>query len=288
MPQTYRDTWTAAYVADLPDSAFLYIAPGGQRGSDGRTSPRSKRYFPVRDRDGLVDELHLRNAVDRIPLTLSLSPDARATALSAARRITFSEQRSMAAPVVERLPDDALGEQERTFSLVMELRSSGDGRTLMGRAVPYGVAADVGSFRERFVPGVFARQVGAGQLAQVKLYDMHRDRIDGAHPIGRTISMSERPDGLYGEWGLFDTSRAEDALKLVRANEVTGLSVGFTSKPAGSRRGSDGVIERHVAHLDHVALTHEPVYAEAQVLAVRSKLPQLDAERDRYRELVRR
>jgi HK97 family phage prohead protease len=137
------------------------------------------------------------------------------------------------------------------------------------------------------VPGVFSRQVGSGQVAQVKLFDMHRDRLDGAHPIGRTTQLHEQPDGLYGAWALFDTTRAEDALKLVKAGEVTGLSVGFTAKAGGaSRRADDGVIERLAAHLDHVALTHEPVYEDAQVLGVRSRLPEFDAERERLRELV--
>jgi HK97 family phage prohead protease len=294
-----RDTWNASYVNDLPDSAFLYIAPNGSKDSTGRTVPRSLRYFPVRDANGKIDEPHLANALARIPQASSLSADARATAMNAAKRMakgtgvsggkgeytgTAGSGRS-AVGGYDDVPDVALGDQERTFTLIMELRST-DGRTLFGRAVPYGVTADVGGFRERFVPGVFSRQVGSGQVGQIKLYDAHANRLDGQHPIGRTAQLAEQPDGLYGAWALYDTSRAEDALKLVKAGEVTGLSVGFSAKGAGSRRADDGVIERHSAHLDHVALTLEPVYADAQVLGVRSRLPEFDADRDRFRELV--
>jgi HK97 family phage prohead protease len=149
------------------------------------------------------------------------------------------------------------------------------------------VTADVGKFRERFVPGVFSRQVGSGQVAQVRLFDSHVDRMDGQHPIGKTTRLAEQPDGLYGEWALNDTTRAEDALKLVKAGEVTGLSVGFKASSGGTRRADDGTLERVAAHLDHVALTHEPVYADAMVMGVRSQAArEFEADRERFRLLV--
>lgn len=59
--------WSAAFINDLPDSAFLYIEPDGEKDEDGRTTPRSLRHFPVRDADGAIDLPHLRNALARIP-----------------------------------------------------------------------------------------------------------------------------------------------------------------------------------------------------------------------------
>lgn len=44
---------------DLPDSAFAYIEPGGKKDEDGKTTPRSKRHFPIND------EAHVRNALSR-------------------------------------------------------------------------------------------------------------------------------------------------------------------------------------------------------------------------------
>jgi HK97 family phage prohead protease len=295
-----RAQWSAAAINDLPDSAFLLILPGGTK-TGGRTDG-AHRMFPVRGPDGKVDLPHLRNALARIPQASNLTAGQRATAMAKAKDLasgtTVSGPKGSYAgeagdgrsrgwhPTERPLPPEALGLQVRSFALVMELRSDGDGRTLYGRAVPYGVVAQVASFRERFLPGVFGRQVSSGQVAQVKLYDGHQDRIDHGHPVGKTLSLAERPDGLYGEWSLFDTTRGNDALKLVQAGEVTGLSVGFSAKGGGSHRGEDGVIERVSAHLDHVALTSEPVYAEAQVLGVRSRLPGLEAERDRLRLLL--
>lgn len=62
-----KAVWSTAYVNDLPDSAFLYIVPGGEKDGDGKTTPRSLRHFPVKDTNGALDLAHLRNALSRIP-----------------------------------------------------------------------------------------------------------------------------------------------------------------------------------------------------------------------------
>jgi HK97 family phage prohead protease len=295
-----RAVWSTAYVNSLPDSSFLLVFTDSQG--------TKQRYFPVKDSNGSIDRAHLANALARIPQASTITADQRADAMKAAvamaknktsiggppgtyeGKATPAGARSSTAAAADAVPAEAAGFQERSFKLIMELRSGGDGRTLYGRAVPYGVIADVGRYRERFVPGVFSRQVGSMNYGNIKMYDAHSDRLSGRHPIGKTLGLSERPDGLYGEWQLHDTQAGEDALKLVRAGEVTGLSVGFTTKPGslGSRKADDGVLERLDAHLDHVALTHEPVYADAQVLGVRSveHLPKYDATRERLRAVV--
>lgn len=70
---------------DLPDSAFLYIEPGGTKDKEGKTTPRSKRHFPVRNAEGKLDAAHVRNALARIPQS-NLSADVKARALARARR----------------------------------------------------------------------------------------------------------------------------------------------------------------------------------------------------------
>jgi len=61
-----KDTWTAAYVNDLPDSSFLYIEPGGEKDDEGKTVPRTLRHLPVKDKNGKVDLPHVRNALSRL------------------------------------------------------------------------------------------------------------------------------------------------------------------------------------------------------------------------------
>ncbi len=66
MKETESAKWTRAYINDLPDSAFLYIEPGGEKDEDGKTVPRTLRHLPVRDADGNIDLPHLRNAIARL------------------------------------------------------------------------------------------------------------------------------------------------------------------------------------------------------------------------------
>lgn len=58
--------WSTAKVNDLPDSAFLYIEPGGEKDDENKTKPRSLRHLPYRDENGKVDLPHLRNALARL------------------------------------------------------------------------------------------------------------------------------------------------------------------------------------------------------------------------------
>jgi HK97 family phage prohead protease len=62
-----RTEWTAAFINDLPDSAFAYVEGGGEKDEGGKTVPRSKRHFPHHGADGSVDLAHLRNALSRAP-----------------------------------------------------------------------------------------------------------------------------------------------------------------------------------------------------------------------------
>jgi HK97 family phage prohead protease len=279
MGMELRDVWTTAYINDLPDSAFLYIAPGGTK-TGGKTDG-AHRYFPVKDASGNPDAAHIRNALARIPQASSIPEEARAAAMATAKRMASMHPDIGSGPMMgyqgsagsgrSAVPEPVL--ECRSFDVVVHLRADGDGRTLVGRAVPYGTSAALpGGGSERFLPGAFARQIAAAdQLARVKLYASHTDRLNGQQPIGRTAILSEHQDGLHGEWPLYNTTKASDALELVRTGEVTGLSIGF--KALSSRKGADGATERHSAHLDHVTLTHEPVYDGATVLAVRALTP---------------
>ncbi len=62
-----KAVWSTAMVNDLPDAAFLFVESGGEKDSDGKTTPRSLRHFPYKDAAGKVDLPHLRNAIARAP-----------------------------------------------------------------------------------------------------------------------------------------------------------------------------------------------------------------------------
>lgn len=87
-----KAVWSTAYVNDLPDSAFLYIGPGGKKDGEGKTTPRSLRKFPYKDADGKVDLPHIRNAIARIPQATGISAEQKTQLQEKARRILEREQ----------------------------------------------------------------------------------------------------------------------------------------------------------------------------------------------------
>lgn len=66
LEESESEKWTREYINNLPDSAFLYIEPGGEKDEEGKTKPRSLRHLPYKDMDGNIDVEHLRNAIVRL------------------------------------------------------------------------------------------------------------------------------------------------------------------------------------------------------------------------------
>jgi len=63
--------WTTKYKDALPDSAFMYVAPGGKK-LKGRTRPLWKRHLPYRNHLGNVSVSHVRNALARLDQVIAL------------------------------------------------------------------------------------------------------------------------------------------------------------------------------------------------------------------------
>lgn len=84
--RTENAKWSAAYMNDLPDGSFLYIEPGGSKDDSGKTTPRTLRHFPYKDKTGKVDMPHLRNALSRIPQS-KVTKSAKEAATAKAKRI---------------------------------------------------------------------------------------------------------------------------------------------------------------------------------------------------------
>jgi len=96
--------WSQKYINSLPDSAFLYIEPGGKKDSEGKTVPRSKRHFPVRDKNGKLDAAHIRNAISRIPQSNApgLSAEKKKKLQAQARKLLFETMRKSQTCQVDR------------------------------------------------------------------------------------------------------------------------------------------------------------------------------------------
>lgn len=152
-----------------------------------------------------------------------------------------------------------------------EMEPTGDGWTVHGLAVPYGVESDVTDdggttfYVEAFAPHSFSRDVGKGGR-WVNLMLGH-DGDDGDRYLGRCVAMRETDAGLFTS---FRINQDHPDAEAARSGELTRWSV--SARVYRSRRESrDGraVIYREACGLSHVAATASPQYANAGVLVAR-------------------
>lgn len=170
-----------------------------------------------------------------------------------------------------------------------DMEPIGDGWTVEGLAVPYGVEADVTDdggttfYTECFSPHAFQRDCSKGGR-WVNLMLGH-EGDDGDRYLGRCVSLRESDAGLVAAFRL-DRNHAE--AEAARSGELTRWSV--SARVYRSRRElRDGraVFWREACGLSHVAATASPQYAGAGVLVAREHVlvddtpttPRLDALR---------
>jgi uncharacterized protein len=158
----------------------------------------------------------------------------------------------------------------RQVTSALQVRDGGDGRTLHGPVLPWGVEARVVD-RGRLVTETFERgALAATDPARVPLTATH-PRDAGTLPIGVTLTIEDRADAAWGEWRVSDTMLGNEVLALARDGVPLGLSIGFAEVPGGSRWSADRQrVTRVRAALDHIAVVRVPAYAGAGVAGVRS------------------
>jgi uncharacterized protein len=157
----------------------------------------------------------------------------------------------------------------RQFTSALAIRDGGDGRTLHGPVLPWGVEARVVD-AGRLVTETFERGALAGtDPGRVPLTATH-PRDAGTLPIGRTLTIEDRADAAWGEWLVSDTMIGNEVLALARDGVPLGLSIGFAEVPGGSRWSADRQrVVRTRAELDHIAVVRQPAYVGAGVAGVR-------------------
>jgi uncharacterized protein len=155
----------------------------------------------------------------------------------------------------------------RTFTTALEVRDDGDGRTLAGLALPYGVEINLGSYRESFAYGTAFADLDP---AQVVLTATHPR--DGAElPIGISVELAEQQDGLHGVWRVSKTQLGDEVIELARDRVPLGLSIGFIPDAAADRWSRDrSRVERRGALLDHIAVVRSPAYPCARIASLRA------------------
>lgn len=157
----------------------------------------------------------------------------------------------------------------RSFSPDLEIRSAakgGDGRTVVGIAVPYGKPQRIDErLTEQFARGAFKHQIKAAH--RVKFAREHMAL--GGSLIGRLDVMRDDASGLYIEARVAKTPLGDETLALLEDGALNDLSIGFRTRQ--DRRLPGNVIERVTADLREVSVVLEGAYGEgAMVAALRS------------------
>lgn len=172
--------------------------------------------------------------------------------------------------------------ERRHYDTALEIRAEGDGRTVVGIAVPYDVEQRISpTLVEVFRKGVFRDVVRAAN--RVKLLYQHKTDA----PIGRAVMLEEREDGLYGEFRISKTEAGDEALELIRDGVLSNLSVGFQPLK-DEKRG--GIVNRIKAHLAEVSLVTFGAYGDnASIVAVRQEIekPNLESVQQILRKVHR-
>ena len=155
--------------------------------------------------------------------------------------------------------------ERRNYDATLEVRSDGDGRTVIGIAVPYDKEQRINpGLVEVFRKGVFRDVTRAAN--RVKLLFQHKTDS----PIGRATMLEERDEGLYGEFRISKTEAGDEALELIRDGVLSNLSVGF--QPLEDKK-VNGVVNRMKAHLAEVSLVTFGAYGDAaNIVAVRQEI----------------
>jgi HK97 family phage prohead protease len=218
-----------AAINDLPDSAFAFIEPGGTKDQTGKTTPRSKRHFPVHD------EAHTRNALARAGSSPFGKP-AMEKILSAARKFKIDvtgDQRAAFGMDI-----DTTSFPERRFTkFPPEIRSAGDG----GPSMIYGYAAcydklsrKLGGFVEQVSRSAFNTSKTEGWPDVVCRYNHKDDWLLGT-THARTLRLATDETGLVYE--VQPPNARADVLEYVARGDVRHSSFAFRVYPGGDEWG---------------------------------------------------
>jgi HK97 family phage prohead protease len=245
-----RAEWTTAYVNNLPDSAFLYVAPGGDKDADGKTVPRSLRFFPYKDASGKVDLPHLRNALARIPQS-SLPAAVKARVTTKAQGILQNQGGGESRSSLGVLEELALVVNHRSLPFDVTDLSEDDGTVrFVGHAAVYGEETQfdipgIGTVHELIDRGAF-RKVLASKPQVPMLYN-HDPNAILADTGNGTLRLKEDARGLLAEAEMDRSDPdVQRVVAKIRSGLVRGMSFGFVAGRENQRieHRNGGVLRR--------------------------------------------
>jgi HK97 family phage prohead protease len=159
---------------------------------------------------------------------------------------------------------------ETLYIEAASIECSEERREISGKIVPMGTG-EVGNTNLGGV--VFeAGSIEIDDPSKIKLLSQH----DVKKPIGRMITATVRPDGIYATFKLSRSTGGNDALVMAQEGLVSGLSVGAEIIASAPSRSGHTVVT--AAKLKEVSLVTEPAFKSAQVLEIAAEEVELPAE----------
>ncbi len=272
---------------NLLDSQFAWIEPGGMRDPGGKTTPRSKRHFPI-------------HTVDAVRRSLSQAPNdpfgklAMPRILSAARKFgvtVTAGQRAFAG-----MDTDTSQFPERRFTrFPLELRAeqgeSGP-QHIWGYAACFGkLSRRLGGFVEQVNRNAFDESKEGGWPDVVCRYNHKDDALLGT-TYARTLTLHTDDTGLM--YDVEPPQSRRDIVEYVQRGDIRHSSFAFRVFPGGDEWGVSEfdypMRTLHAVQLIDVAPVLDPAYPDATAAAramdgaVRSLSEWVQAEPDEVRE----
>lgn len=149
---------------------------------------------------------------------------------------------------------------------ILTRAKGGDGRTVIGRIVPYNV-------RQQITPNLvemFRAGSAAHHVANPRRMRFAHEHVKlGGKVIGRATELREDAGGPIGYLRASATPAGDEALELVRDGVIDELSIGFHA--VTDKRHPDGLVERVRVNILETALVLQGAYGQgARIQGLRS------------------
>jgi HK97 family phage prohead protease len=149
---------------------------------------------------------------------------------------------------------------ETLYIEAASIECSEERREISGKIVPMGT----GEIGNTNLGGVVfeAGSIEIDDPSKIKLLSQH----DMKKPVGRMVTATVRPDGIYATFKLSRSTGGNDALVMAQEGLVSGLSIGAEIIASAPSRAGHTVVT--AAKLKEVSLVTEPAFKSAQVLEI--------------------
>jgi|YNPBryulayer2012_1023412.scaffolds.fasta_scaffold00386_4 HK97 family phage prohead protease len=153
--------------------------------------------------------------------------------------------------------------EKRAYQAIWETKAQADALSIVvGYAALYDtLSVDLGGFRERILPGAFARALAAD--ADVRALINHDESLLLGRTLSGTLVLSDDQRGLRVQIALPNTTYARDLVVLLERGDISQMSFAFRAvRDRFIKEGGEVVRELAEVELYDVSVVTYPAYPE--------------------------